>query len=76
VSGRDLRSSGTATEGEQLGEAERSVATRTRVRRLAALIAADERLDDDPAKLLAEVKGDVREAAAVARTASGADGVR
>ena len=73
--GREPRRAGALREREQLAEAERAVAARAGVRRLAARIAANERLDDGAPELLAEVERHVREAEAVARAARRADRV-
>jgi len=56
-------------EGEQRAEAEATVAAHARVRRLAARVAADERLDDSLAEGLAEIERDVREPEGLARLA-------
>jgi hypothetical protein len=58
-------------EGEQAAEAEEPVAADARVRRLSALVAADERLDDRAQELLAGIERDVREAELVAGPAGG-----
>jgi hypothetical protein len=54
---------------EQPGKAKTAVAMDARVRRLAAFVAADERLDYSAAKFLAQVERDVRDAERVACSA-------
>ena len=71
VAGGEPRGAGPAREREQLGEAKAAVAARARVRRLAARVAADERLDDGAAEALPQVERDVREAERVAGLARG-----
>ena len=66
VPGRETRGAGTLGEREQLRETEAAVACDAGVRRLTARIATDERPDDRAAELLAQVEGDVRQAALVA----------
>ena len=66
VAGRELFGARRGAEGEQLGEAEAAVAAGARVRRLAARVAADERLDDGAPELLAQVERHVRQPALVA----------
>src|SRR3954449_7828229 len=63
------RSTGTACETEQLAEPEASVAARAGIRRFAARIRVDERLDDCAPERFAGVDRHVREAEAVARLA-------
>ncbi len=75
VAGRQPSRAGASREREQLVEAEGAVAARARVRRLAALVAANERLDDGAPELLAEVERHVRKAEAVASSAGRADRV-
>src|SRR5579885_355150 len=69
VTGREACRSGPAREGEQLGEAEAAVAADARVRRLAARVAAHERLDDGAPERPAQVERDVRQPERVARLA-------
>ena len=69
VAGPEPRRPGAAREREQLGEAEAAVAAAARVRRLAARVAPDERIDDRAAELLAQIERHVREPARVTRLA-------
>ena len=62
-------------EREQLVEPERAVAPRARIRRLPALVAADERIDDRPPELVAQVERHVRKTEAVAGLAGRSNGV-
>ena len=55
---------------EQLAEAEAPVAADARVRRLAAGVSVDERLDDRAPELLAQIERDVWDAEPMARLAS------
>ena len=56
-----MRGSCTGGESEQLVEAEAAVAAPARIRRLAACVPLDERLDDGAPELLAEIERHVRE---------------
>ena len=58
-------------EGEELGEPEAAVAADARIRRLAAGVTADERLDDRAPKLFAQVERHMRQPEAMARLARG-----
>ena len=71
VAGREPCRAGAAREGEQLCEAEAAVAARARIRRLAARVPADERLDDRAPELVPQVERDVRDAERVAGLARG-----
>src|SRR5207247_8433117 len=68
VPGREHVRAGAVREREQPGKAKAAVAMDARVRRLAAFVAADERLDDGAAKFLAQVERDVREAERMTRS--------
>ena len=57
----ELPGAGPGREREQLVEAEAAVAAPARVRRLAARVPLDERLDDGAAELLAQIERHVRE---------------
>ena len=62
---------GATRESEELGEAKAPVAADTRVRRLYACVAADERLDDRATELRPEVERDMGYAEPVTRLACG-----
>ena len=64
----ELRGACALGEREQLVEPEAAVATAARVRRLAARVRGDERVDDCAAELLAEVERHVRQARARGRS--------
>ena len=72
---RETAGAGASGKREQLVEPERAVAAGARIRRLAALVAADERIDDRAPELLAQVERHVRKTEAVARLAGRANGV-
>src|SRR4051794_13770196 len=69
VPGREHVGARMAGEREQPAEAESAVAAHARIRRLAALVAAHERIDDGATEVLAQVERDVRDAERVARLA-------
>ena len=71
VAGPELCRAGPLREREELVEAEVTVAAPARVRRLAACVRLDERVDDGAPERLAEVERDVREPERVAGLARG-----
>ena len=72
---REPDGAGAPCEREQLVEPERAVAPGARIRRLAALVAADERIDDRPPELVAQVERHVRKTEAVACLPGRSNGV-
>ncbi len=66
---------GTLGERKQPGKAKAAVAVDARVGRLAAFVAAHERLDHGAAKFLAQVEGHVGHAERVTRRACSKDGI-
>ena len=76
VAGPQRLGSRAASECEERVEAERAVAARARVRRVAGRVAGDERVDDRLPELLAQVERDVRHAERMAGGARGRDRFR
>src|SRR5213078_3414493 len=76
VPGGEPRRACALRERDQFREPEAAVAPDAGVRRLATLVAADERPDDGAAELLAQVERDVRQAEPVAGLARGDHGRR
>ncbi len=71
VPGRERRGAGALRKGEQLSEAEAAVAADARVGRLAARVAAHERLDDGASELVAKIERHVGKAELVAGAPGG-----
>src|SRR3954453_7805468 len=63
MAGRKPRRPGALGEGEQLCEAKAPVATDARIRSLTGGVAPNERRDDGPSELIAQIEGHVRQAA-------------
>src|SRR5581483_10797801 len=74
VPGREAGGAGATRERKQLREAEAAVAADARVRRVAARVAAHERLDDGAAERLPQVERHVRQAESVTRLPRRQDG--